>query len=811
MDFGSSRVVSLGGARSRAGKSKQELLEESRRLRAERERTHGRTRAAALINRVARGAHSRWRLARRLREELLLNAAAQPSLGAGLSLARRLGWLRRVHPRMPDAEVTEVVATAILADHERLCSARCACGAAPDGLGSAAWGRLVRAVCPALFGAASAGGDASARLLELLLVPQEKSMPDCCSLTVSFEARHLLALEAPRCIAALAAAIRDPHWEHEQSGISSAALMSLVSVTRQALKVDRKGTNDEVHVPRSASANGSSTSGASMDVMPLFARHFRPAELLFRPPPITSQARIALRALFVDWTPAAQSAFVLAVAEALGPWQKEGILANGAERHSAASLLIETLSTCASGKSCDWRTSGWCEASPRLLPPAELSTLPRVLASRLAASLASGGCQSDFAAGPPMHVSEADAMLALVRNGWRPDVAAEELRSDLSSPPEPADTRLSDAQQAAHNADTTPVCGICLESPTPPCELASLRCGHQFCTDCWGMYLKTSLTSGAGCVQARCPQPQCDSRVVGSLWERCMGQGSPGNAWERLRNRSFVAANRLLCYCPSATCQIAVALVSQGAANVRCKCGTSFCALCGEEAHFPASCEEKREWERLLTQSPDAQFLALHTRPCPSCGARTQREKGCMHITCTNCAAEWCWACGQTGSRGQVHHVSQCSRTPDPSWAFEREQRRIIDGSFASAFDAAVYCAEIGEVISVASNPTGGTPAPKSKCRENLCSTLDEVMCLLRWAHIYTYFNAHRAAAAPVPPSVRLVLSHLERHADWLLTRSGLMGGEPDLEALSSTAGVAREQWVISCMLHLRSCLTQDG
>ena len=95
-------------------------------------------------------------------------------------------------------------------------------------------------------------------------------------------------------------------------------------------------------------------------------------------------------------------------------------------------------------------------------------------------------------------------------------------------------------------------------------------------------------------------------------------------------------------------------------------------------------------------------------------------------------------------------------------------------------------------------------------------------MQLLRWAHVYTYYNAptapnaqSAAACAPVPPPVRLALSQLERHADWLLGASRLLSGG------SSSSGVAwveaeaegadqRVEWLVACMLYLRSHVKQS-
>ena len=128
--------------------------------------------------------------------------------------------------------------------------------------------------------------------------------------------------------------------------------------------------------------------------------------------------------------------------------------------------------------------------------------------------------------------------------------------------------------------------------------------------------------------------------------------------------------------CPGAGCARAVALVSDAAPpEVFCECGAYYCARCSHAPHWPATCEQRRKWEETLHSSPDVQYLRQHTRPCPSCDVRTQRTEGCMHITCSNCGVEWCWACGMSG-RG-VHHAFACSKQPVPTWKYQQEQRRL--------------------------------------------------------------------------------------------------------------------------------------
>ena len=108
---------------------------------------------------------------------------------------------------------------------------------------------------------------------------------------------------------------------------------------------------------------------------------------------------------------------------------------------------------------------------------------------------------------------------------------------------------------------------------------------------------------------------------------------------------------------------------------------------------------EAQAWTALLNQSPDALAIMQLTRPCPKCGVRTQRSQGCMHITCTQCSSEWCWQCGQTGKKGEVHHAHECNRKPDPTWAFEAEERKILDGRLLEVVDGWAYRREQMELV----------------------------------------------------------------------------------------------------------------
>ena len=214
---------------------------------------------------------------------------------------------------------------------------------------------------------------------------------------------------------------------------------------------------------------------------------------------------------------------------------------------------------------------------------------------------------------------------------------------------------------------------------------------QAFCHECWGGTLSVALERGKACIHDKCPQPGCAELVDGDTWLTTLPAATAAKL-RQLALRSFVDANSLLSWCPNGACGRAAAHVHQSTPpELPCECGMRFCVLCGEPPHWPVSCARRRKWHELLHASPDAVMIMQLTRPCPSCNVRTQRSQGCMHITCTQCAAEWCWGCGQTGKKGEVHHVHECRRQPDPKWAYEMDDRKILDGSLAKHLDEWLY------------------------------------------------------------------------------------------------------------------------
>nr|AAD24830.1 putative RING zinc finger protein [Arabidopsis thaliana] len=147
--------------------------------------------------------------------------------------------------------------------------------------------------------------------------------------------------------------------------------------------------------------------------------------------------------------------------------------------------------------------------------------------------------------------------------------------------------------------DSELTCGICFDS-YPPEKIASVSCGHPFCTTCWTGYISTTINDGPGCLMLRCPDPSCLAAVGHDMVDKLASEDEK-EKYNRYFLRSYIEDNR------------------KGL----------------EIMMFPA-----------CARLAFAGMILANSKPCPRCKRPIEKNQGCMHMTCTPpCKYEFCWLC----------------------------------------------------------------------------------------------------------------------------------------------------------------------
>ena len=826
------KAVSLGGRRKET-KSREALLQEAKIKREQRNAAAAPAKASTAIQRHVRGLFTRRRLSAQFStaaEGALSAAAANASPTTLLAAARKLGllWATGCGDKRPPQAAARL-AGAYAKSYAILTRQQGAGWEVRD----TGWLRRHARLLPALLHAAAHGhADAASVALGLCLPHPANST-----------SRELLVGAADKIIRTLANQLLPDAAAASSSSISAEAATSIATLARALLE------------------------DAPASLLNTFVEHLPPDALLLRPPPPPTRA--ALQVVYGRLSGTTRRGLEHSFAMSLGrrPFEAE---AKG-QLQTASALCFDALIACVEGAGSDWRRGGWEEGKPRRLGNEELGALMGAqvqrtmsLAANAVAGAAAGGAATSH--NPAATMSEGALLLNLMRSQWDLTKTVQQTAFEASGTAGAGGAPSSEAAASAGDDDdatmaealgiaetvaaadapaseelevlqpmeisdecqpcgSASTCQICFDEPEPPATLRSLKCGHGFCDDCWGSMLCVALERGPACIHDKCPQPECEEVITGDVWSATL----PPEGLAKLQQaalRSFVEWNSLLAYCPTASCGLAAAHTQQRAPPelLGCGCGASFCVLCGEPPHWPLSCSRRKRWTSLLNQSPDAKMIISLTRPCPSCGVRTQRAHGCMHISCTQCNAEWCWGCGMKGKRGEVHHVSECQRKADPTWAYEAEERKALDGTLLEVVDEWTYRREQMDLVAKASQPSaaelakelaqaqveaGSSTSGRQSARgpssapltpSALRGTLLRALMVLRWMAVYRYFGT--AELAELPPRARFALAQLASNTDALFEACGF-GGEIKWAELASAEAVSRRSWLVCSLLYL--------
>ena len=203
------------------------------------------------------------------------------------------------------------------------------------------------------------------------------------------------------------------------------------------------------------------------------------------------------------------------------------------------------------------------------------------------------------------------------------------------------DVNVMNSKLESRNSVQPFLCKVCYDDAST--EGFSLGCGHTFCTGCYEGYLRNQVSEGPLCVIARCPEYKCNQVIPPSVFEACL-TAADMSTYKCYVLRQFIESNKSYRYCPAPNCE----LVSQGCGetHIGCACGHQYCFHCAEEDHRPCNCTTLSKWiDKCNNDSETANWMAVHTKPCPKCVSRIEKNQGCNHMTCRQCRHEFCWIC----------------------------------------------------------------------------------------------------------------------------------------------------------------------
>lgn len=179
-----------------------------------------------------------------------------------------------------------------------------------------------------------------------------------------------------------------------------------------------------------------------------------------------------------------------------------------------------------------------------------------------------------------------------------------------------------------------------------------IECCHWFCNECWLRHIITQSAEAKN--QLTCPEYQCATPVdlvtIMSLIPSCYARYTRHVVGRELETSPVWR------WCPSDCCSLAVKAVPHisgekiqpGPVPVVCACGSVWCFRCQDRAHWPASCQQAKEFRKVHKQLylPDKNLItSVNVKKCPKCMYPIEKYMGCNYMHCIRCQTDFCWDC----------------------------------------------------------------------------------------------------------------------------------------------------------------------
>lgn len=188
--------------------------------------------------------------------------------------------------------------------------------------------------------------------------------------------------------------------------------------------------------------------------------------------------------------------------------------------------------------------------------------------------------------------------------------------------------------------DGTVNCLVCWDDVAVSDALC-LDCGHMACKSCWGDAINEAVEERS-LLKATCVNAGCNLAVSESIIERVAGDKVVLQLKDDLLDQ-LVLAKPGVSRCCNADCPLVLVFPPERFQSIPCFCGSRTCVDCGHEAHEPATCGMRTEYElqkhnaKERGNMSESLWAATHVKPCPRCSIPMEKTRGCMHSTYTVC------------------------------------------------------------------------------------------------------------------------------------------------------------------------------
>ncbi|GLD97515.1 hypothetical protein PINS_up006205 [Pythium insidiosum] len=212
----------------------------------------------------------------------------------------------------------------------------------------------------------------------------------------------------------------------------------------------------------------------------------------------------------------------------------------------------------------------------------------------------------------------------------------------------------------------TYVCQVCFDREPEEKGFKLEGCGHIFCRECFTGYITSKVRDAH-------VYPTCfHTKINDGREEACSAAVTENDIralvspedWIKYETFKFSKENENARQCPFCG-HLQVCASAQ--VDPKCLCHHCNRVFCFFHANAHSERIKCATYERRIARAEKRtkRILNKHTKPCPNCGARIEKNGGCNHMHCAACRTDFCWLCGKAMDSVADHYswrnVSECS------------------------------------------------------------------------------------------------------------------------------------------------------